>query len=344
MKRVGWALVLWSVGWLAACGTSPSTPLFAPSAPTVPTPPTPPPPPPTPVNAFSASGQVVVIGTTRGISGVTLTPGWSLPPVTTDAQGNFTLSDVVNPPTNPYPVTLSAAGMVDHGVWIGWTPGQRSGVMLDMIQNAPPFSMKFYSQFVRDMYDDDPGAPFALARWTSDPNFYVRTVDQNGVPVEPEVLTRILEGITDGVPAFTAGRYHASIVTGTAAQAAQTGWINVNIMRDRHSEICGNSDVGENPETINLWEDICSCGSNKVPESVVMHEVGHAMGFWHVDDPRSLMYPYASADCRKGELSAAETFHVKIAYDRPNGNTDPDEDPSTFAEITAIHRHIVVIN
>lgn len=271
-------------------------------------------------------------------------PGWSLSPVTTDSQGNFTLSDVVNPPTDPYPVTLSAPGMVDHGVWIGFAHGQRSGILLDMIQNTPPFSMKFYSQFVRDTYENDPGAPFALQRWTTDPNFYVRTVDQNGRPVEPEVLARILTGIADGVQAFTAGRYHASIVTGTAVQPPQAGWIDVNVLRDPHSSICGNSDVGENPGTINLWEDICSCGSNKIPGSVTMHEVGHAMGFWHVDDPRSLMYPYQPADCRTGELSAAETFHVKIAYDRPNGNTDPDRDPSTFAEIAGTRRHIVVVN
>jgi hypothetical protein len=59
-----------------------------------------------------------------------------------------------------------------------------------------------------------------------------------------------------------------------------------------------------------------------------MHEVGHAMGFFHVSDDRSIMYPFTAGDCPRGELSAAEAFHAAIAYSRPRGNTEPDEDPS----------------
>jgi hypothetical protein len=77
-----------------------------------------------------------------------------------------------------------------------------------------------------------------------------------------------------------------------------------------------------------LYDDVCNCGSIKVPGDVVVHEVGHAMGFWHVSDRRSIMYPQASGGCPSGELSANEQYHTAVAYTRWPGNVDPDVDPS----------------
>ena len=52
-----------------------------------------------------------------------------------------------------------------------------------------------------------------------------------------------------------------------------------------------------------------------------MHEVGHALGFFHVGDRDSLMFPFIAGDCPAGALSAAESYHAGIAYSRPRGNT-----------------------
>jgi hypothetical protein len=59
------------------------------------------------------------------------------------------------------------------------------------------------------------------------------------------------------------------------------------------------------------------------------------MGFFHVGDKKSLMYPFVAGDCPAGELSAAESYHAGIAYSRPRGNTEPDHDPSDVAALTA---------
>src|SRR5262245_32279612 len=244
------------LGFAAACGgsggggTTPTTP----STPTTPTTPTP------PANTWSASGQIVALGTTHGIGGATLTPGWSLAAVTADPQGNYSIGDVANPPSTPYPVTVSAAGMINHDVWITWARGARTGVNLDMIRNAAPFNMEFYRQFARDTFDNDQGAPFPLLRWTTAPSFYVRTVDQNGRAIEPEVLAVTLDALTRGVRSYTGGRYSpAAIETGTEVRPQAAGWINVDIRRDPgERQVCGQAFVGANPGQITLNDDVCS--------------------------------------------------------------------------------------
>lgn len=324
----------------AACGSkSPG------STPTTPTNP-PPQDPTTPALTWSAAGQVVATGTPQGVGGATLTPGWSLAPVTADAQGNYVMGAVANPPSTPYPVSVSAPGMVTHDVWITWARGQRSGVNIDLIREAAPFSMDFYRQFARGSYDHaGDGAPFYLFHWTTAPSFYVKTTDQNGKAIEPEVLARVYDAIRQAVPAYTAGHYSvAALETGTDARDERKDWINVNIRRDPNEKrVCGFARVGDNPGSITLNDDVCSCGSNKIPGAVTMHEVGHAMGFWHVSDRGSLMFPFIAGDCPAGALSAAESYHAMIAYSRGNGNTDPDHDhPSSVALTGSAGRRVIV--
>ena len=268
-------------------------------------------------------------GTHTPIAGGTITPSWDLSPVTADAQGNYILGDTTFPPTAPYQVEVAAPGYVTHGMWLPWKRGPLTGVTLDAIADRPPFSMEFYRELVRGTYDE-PGAPWPVERWEAAPRFYVKTTDQTGRAIEPEVISVTLDAISRAVPAWSGGRFGAPVIeTGTAPRPSAAGWVFVDIRRDPEEEvICGLSDVGTNPATITLNDDVCSCGSVKIPGAVTMHEVGHAMGFFHVSDDRSIMYPFTAGDCPRGELSAAEAFHAAIAYSRPRGNTEPDEDPS----------------
>ena len=328
-RRLGGACAVLGLMVTAACGGGGGG---QPNPPTGPTPPTTPQ---TPVNSWSAAGRVTTFGTGQGVGGATLTPGWSLGAVVADADGNFSLGDVANPPSTPYPVNVSGAGMVPRDTFFSWSPSARTGVDVTLIRNAAPFSMEFYRQFVRDTYDNSDGAPWPVLRWTSAPSFYVRTIDSTGRAVEPEVLTVTLDAIRRAVPAYTGGTYTAAAIeTGTAVRPETTGWINVDFMRNSGGRTCGTSFVGRNPGVITLYIDVCSCGSVKVPGAVTMHEVGHALGFFHVSDTRSLMYPFASGACPAGVLSAAESFHAGLAYSRPRGNRDPDRDPVNGASFS----------
>jgi hypothetical protein len=297
--------------------------------------PTTPPPPPVPVNTWSIAGSVVETVGGQPIAAALVTPSWDLPAVASGSTGDYTLSGVAKPPTSPYKVSVTADGFIPHEWWVTWQAGPRSNVTLDLIKNAAPFSMDFYKQLVRGTYDSE-GAPWNVQRWVQPPRFYFKTLDQNNRPLEPEVVTVIRDALARAVPAYTGGIYTAAIETGTETRAQTPGWINVLVQYDLSEQsTCGRAFVGRDPGEITLIiNDVCSCGSIKVPGSVVMHEVGHALGFFHVSDSRSEMYPWAPGNCPAGELTPAERYHAAIAYQRPRGNADPDNDPSSGSSLS----------
>ena len=265
------------------------------------------------------------------VSGAQITPSWDLAGVTSGADGSYTLGAVPSPPANPYKLTVSAPGFITRELWVGWQLGTRTDVTLDIIRDTPPFSIDFYKQLVRGGYDRLDG-PWPLQRLNKAPSFYIKTVDQNGKAVEPEVLDVIRDAIGRAVTSFSAGRMSAAAIeSGVEVRGAAPGWINVTIERttDMTQTLCGYANIGYDPGSVLLYEDVCTCGSRKVPGALVMHEIGHAMGFFHVGDTRSVMYPFIPGSCPAGELSTAEKHHVAIAYSRPRGNMDPDSDPST---------------
>jgi hypothetical protein len=317
------AAALLCVPVLTSCGSS-STSTPPPSTPVTPTPPAP------AGNTWSVAGRLVETSTQQGVAGAQVTPSWDLAASTSSGDGSYELGARANPPSNPYKLTISGAGLLTREIWVNWQSGPRNGVMLDAIRNAAPFSMDYYRQLVRGTYDQ-PGAPWPILRWNAAPKFYLKTVDQNGRAVEPEVLDVVKDALLRAVPAYTGGKLAAvALETGTEARGEADGWINVNILRDPNERTtCGRAFVGANPGTITLYNDVCSCGSRKIPGATVMHEVGHALGFFHVSDRNSVMYPFIPGNCPPGDLSAAERLHASIAYSRPRGNLDPDNDPSS---------------
>jgi len=291
-------------------------------------------PPTTPTNTWSVAGRLVDTVTGQPIGGAQIAPTWDLPAVTTGTDGSFSLGAVPNPPSTPYRLSVSNSGFVTRELWVSWERGARSDVTLDLIRDAAPFSMEFYRQFVRGTYDND--GPHPVLRWHESPRFYLRTVDQNGRAVEQSVLAVVRDAIMRAVPLFTGNKLSvAALETGVETRGEAEGWINIDIRRDRsEKQTCGTAFVGANPGVITLMYDTCACGSNKIPSAVVLHEVGHALGFFHVPDTASAMYPFVPGKCPPGNLSAAERYHAAIAYSRSRGNTDPDNDHSSGRFLT----------
>jgi len=276
------------------------------------------------------AGRVVALGDSRPIGAARISSELG-PTASTDPAGQFSIGGDTNPPTNPHAFTIEAQGFLTRVGQVTRQTGTRDGVVFDLIPLAAPFSLEFYRAMVRNTFDAPSGME-PLRRWIANPNVYVRTVDQDGRAIEPEVIATVLATIPDAVRDFTGGRISvARLESGTEARTPTTNWIAVDILRDPASTVCGRAQVGGNPGQITLYNDRCGCGSNKIRGRTIAHEVGHALGFWHVGDRNAVMYPQASGSCPIGTLTASERFHAGLAYQRAPGNLDPDRDPTSAA-------------
>ena len=298
----------------AACSDS-SAPPTTPTTPSTPAP-TPPPAPTT----YVVSGALTATNDGRPLTGMNITIGGSS--TTTDGAGRYTLTLPISAGSVPY--SVSGGNLLTHSGYI--TAGSTRTANFDAIAQDPTFDLSFYRQLVRDQFSSS--VLRTLLRWTTNPNIYVRTVDSTtGRVVEPEVLALVVDWAQRSVPLWTAGRLRvARLETGAADRPDTPDWIVVDFIRDSTKNYCGQSFVGRNPGRVTLNNDRCNCGSTKVPAGTVLHEFGHALGFFHVSDRQSIMYPQDPGGCPAPALSVAEQRHSAIAYSRPNGNADPDSD------------------
>ena len=332
---MSWTRSAVTVSWLAAvsaCGGSSSSNLprrsLAPTAPTS--------------SDWTISGRVTT-QSGAAVNGAVVTPP-DLLPVTTDASGSYAIAGDGTPADNPYRLDISGSSFLTRRVWVRWQPSGRTGVDIDVISLSSPFSLTFYRQLARDAMES-PNALEPLALWPGgNPNIYVRTVDDDGIPLPAEVLQTLDTVIPGAVQDWTSGKLSvAAFEHGTATRQRQDGWIIVNVVHGQSGgDVCGQSFVGAIDGLIQLSSGTCPCGSRSIPRQVVAHEVGHAMGFFHVTDTGSLMYPQASSNCTNVSLSAAERFHSGVAWTRVPGNTDPDLDPSGLTPLA--RRDILVVN
>ena len=249
----------------------------------------------------------------------------------TDAEGRFTLTAPTGPPAN-LGITVSAQGHRPRETVIGLP--RATDLQIDLVSTSPPFNETFYNQLARDALDQ-PEKMYPTFRWDSQMRFYVRTIDETLRRASPEVLAVVRQGIRDGVRYFSSGKYEAIIEEGTATRAEQVGWINVLLLQEiPEGDYCGYAtNVGGNPATLKLRIDACGCGSVKIPLETVQHEVGHAMGLFHVDGKVHIMSPRLDGGCRAVLPSAQEQHHAALIYSRPRGNRDPDRDPAGFTLI-----------
>ena len=160
-----------------------------------------------------------------------------------------------------------------------------------------------------------------LQVWTAAPNVYIWTAwKDTGAPVAN--IDWYIAEIRRVIPILTGGRFEAGqFETGPNQRPPTPGWINVQF---DHS---GNwSFLGANPGQLQLGSD------HTCNQYAVIHEFGHAMGFWHTNQRPSVMGGGLGV-CAPIPLSAEEERIAKTMYSRPRGNLDPDRDPAGFASL-----------
>jgi hypothetical protein len=194
----------------------------------------------------------------------------------------------------------------------------------------------YFRAIARNGYEA-PGSLQPLRRWTRSPMLYIRTVDESGRAILPEVLQQVVSIASSVVPQYTGGRLAiAGIEQGTGTRQGQAGWITVEWTRDAE-DFCGTSHVGQEGGVVTLTYDLpgCSCGSQKIRPRTVKHEFGHAMGLWHSGQVQDLMSGFGASECDRN-ISGRELQYLDYLYRRPVGNTNPDNDPSSAARITPV--------
>lgn len=192
---------------------------------------------------------------------------------------------------------------------------------VDLIPDAAPFDLTFYRQLVRSGLDS-PSSLQPLRVLTQSPRIYLQRTG-----LSDETVAALEQAARAFVPALSGGRLQvASWETGDAARPAGGGGIVIDLINDS-ARSCGESFVGESAGHIWLNQK-SSC--TRPLHHTFGHELGHALGFRHVDDTAALMMATRPLS-HNGLPSDRERYHAAIAYARRSGNGDVDQDTLTSA-------------
>lgn len=265
---------------------------------------------------WSVQGRVVGNPGGEGVSGAAITVDGVA--TMSGADGTYTIQGPGTPGRKS--ITVSTPGYLTRGTAVS-VNGARTGVSLDVIALASPFSLQFYRELLRGAADNPSSPLLPVLRWEVSPSFYIRT--SNGSAEMPQSVISELAGLIPSIVAeATGGRLAVlRIEAGSENRPITPGWINVEYTTEISS--CGTGTVGGGLARIN---PICSCLG-----TVGIHEITHVLGYWHHSQPGGLMSRVAPSSCSRG-LNSLEAYHARIAYARPRGNTDPDNDPQSFTQ------------
>jgi len=206
---------------------------------------------------------------------------------------------------------------------------------VDLIPTSPPFSSVFYGQLVRNMLESP--APDVVRTLPSAPSLYLQTTGLSAANID-----HLVAAARDVVPMMTGGRFAlASLETGPDTRPPTPGWIVVDVVNEGATGECGRANIGSVAGHIwlNVGEPRCDIRGDRVPAVSFRHEMGHALGFFHIDVPNSLMFHASNRG--DGLPTELEKYHAGIAYHRAAGNRDPDIDAPTAAPL-ALRGQVVV--
>lgn len=187
----------------------------------------------------------------------------------------------------------------------------------------------FDGEFWKDLVYNGFEQPDSIRRQRSKvldniPNFYIRlsgpkdTARGCGSRWNPNHITYMRQMIPHLVEQLTGHPYQKTISTG-CADRNRKGWVTIVpiLEQDKGNRRCGVTRVvGEPAGRIWLRTENECYGINDVSfRKTFAHELGHAMGFWHV--PRGYGYIMTSGEpATRTDFTEKEWQHARLAYQR----------------------------
>lgn len=162
------------------------------------------------------------------------------------------------------------------------------------------FDATFYNELVHGTLE----APSMPARrlWQS-PSVYLQRTG-----LSDAFVAQIEQTIREEIPAFTGNALHlAQWETGTALKPDTDGWIVIELRDDAGD--CGRTIVGASAGHVIINTADKCLRRDALLTAIFAHEIGHALGFYHVD--AGLMQAYVTVD---QTLTERERFHGAVAY------------------------------
>ena len=252
----------------------------------------------------------------------------------TDADGRFTLRNV--PEAGTASITVTASGYVFRGAQFVLAPNR--DVRIDVLRDAPPFSLEYYRQWARNGLN---ASTFAATKpWTVNPNFYLRRTMDDGTAIVPDsMVAEIRRVIAASIPDLSGNRIQmGAFEVGDVVRPLEAGWVNISFSATM--AFFGQSTVGGNSGTINLRYFAGSSNASNNPRNcssaevgVLDHEITHTMGFWHTQLVET--DSFSGPGCPGNNRPEQTRYHSAVMYARPTGNLDPDVDPSGSAQTLA---------
>jgi hypothetical protein len=183
---------------------------------------------------------------------------------------------------------------------------------------AAAVDAQFYREFVQNAFESPRHLePIRLLRTPL--RIYLRTEDEAGQPIDAATQAITESILRDTTSIWSGGTFDViDVERGTGTRENVPGWITVKWTAVPMSGQCGRSTVGVDGGYIEFdGSGACSCGlQTRVYPRLVRHELGHAMGYYHTDDPMDVMYGQSiTPDMCDVMPSARERRHARFAHD-----------------------------
>jgi hypothetical protein len=195
----------------------------------------------------------------------------------------------------------------------------RGNLDLDLIPSGGSFPFWLFRQMGRNG-SEQPNNLQPLQRWTTNPNIHLENRWRDtGAPIPDDVLQYFVSEIQRVIPELSDGRLAAGRIDVNAE-----AWDFVPDYISIHFDHSGNwGYVGVNPGQVQF------ATAAKCTSIMIIHELGHAMGYWHSSVQPSVMGGHVLGSCNLEHLTPDEQLVARVLYSRPPGNVEPDRDPPT---------------